>query len=107
VVDKSVILHVAPGRDFEPVELLRELKSSLQGLAQKLVDDPKYANIETVTGTSWIIAKNPKLLERLGFKIEGPITSEERAAHFIDEEREIWTARISKQDLIEKYLAKD
>ena len=62
-------LHIDDVRDRTISEKLSLLKNGFKILADRLKSDSKFKNIKLLTGTSWIIGKNPKLLERLGFNV--------------------------------------
>jgi hypothetical protein len=63
-------------------------------------DDP---SIKGLTASSWIVAKNPGILELLGFTILGPIDEEMKKKHFSEETRPIDHAIISRDELLKKY----
>jgi hypothetical protein len=59
-------LHVPPNRFTEVRELLHGLKSGMKDLARIVEDRPE---VQKIIGKSWIIAQNPGLLIRLGFRV--------------------------------------
>jgi len=105
--EKSAHIHLAAAHDFMTKEKIAdfdlEIKNGLKNLA-KLIEPMK--NIEEVTATSWIVAKSPKRLEKLGFTIEGEISEEERDKHFKDDPKIIHKASIDRKKFDELYLEK-
>lgn len=71
--DDELWLHIDDVRDKPLREKIRLLNDGFKKLAEYLVSDERLANVKRITGTSWIVAKHPKTLERLGF---GVITDE-------------------------------
>ena len=98
----SLHLHVAPNETTSLRDMLNMLKDGLHDLA-KIVRDNE--DIKEIVGTSWIIASHGKLIERLGFTIEGLIDEEERIRDFGNQERrDISKAKISRGDFLSRYL---
>ncbi len=95
--DKNMHLHVFPNMLTDRPEQLRLLREGLRLAAEQLkaVDE-----VGMVYATSWIVAKNPALLEKLGFTIEGEIDEAERRSLFSGEDRPIARASISREDFI-------
>lgn len=50
--------------------LMEQLNDGLHKLAVLLQTDPRWKNVEIITAASWLVAKHPKLLESLKFKVE-------------------------------------
>jgi PAS domain-containing protein len=92
-------LHIFPVQERQ--DKLSLIKEGMRKLAQ---DVEANKNIKFVTATSWIVASNPRLLEMLGFDVEGPIDEETRKKYFEDDPRPISKAVISREKLLEKYL---
>lgn len=99
--ENTLHIHIAPNENVGIKDKLHFLREGLNKLAQVVEADQE---ITEVTGTSWIIAKHPKLLESLGFTVLGEIDDEKRQKHFSGETRPVAEAYISREDLLEKYL---
>jgi hypothetical protein len=97
-------IHLAPAKEFIKEKGIayfkNEIKNGLKKLAEMIEDKPK---IEKITATSWIVGKNPALLEDLGFTIIGGIPEEEKEKHFKDETRPVAKAFINREDFLKKY----
>ena len=63
-------LHIYDVRDMGFGEKLKMLREGFKYLASLLKSHERFDNIDVVSGTSWIVTKNPKLMERLGFTID-------------------------------------
>ena len=83
-------------------EKFRRIKRDFSYLAQALMGSPE---VTSVVGTSWIIGKNPELIERLGFTSLGLIDDEERQAVFPKETRPIGKAVMESSKFISQYFA--
>lgn len=94
-------IHVIPNETTPTPRKLFLLKEGLKGLAEVVRDNEE---IKTISGTSWIVAKNPRLLEKLGFTIAGDISQQERERFFTGEDRPVYKATISRQELMSRYL---
>lgn len=94
-------LHVIPNMFTSNSEKLRLLREGLREAAQIANNED---GINTIYATSWIVAKNPELLKKLGFSINGEITEDDYDNLFQGENREVWSASISREDFITKYL---
>lgn len=97
-------IHLAPARTMSPDQLIVSIQDGLHVLAQRLQTDSEFESIERVTGTSWIVAKRPEMLEALGFTIDGPISDEMRTAHFSEDgDTPISQASMSREDFLKRY----
>lgn len=102
----AVLLHVSPSKTLQLSEKLRFLNDGLNKLADVLVNDPK---IKKVQGSSWIMQENPRLVERLGFRIE-EIPKMEKAIHFLvnlfrkEKSPQYKSASMSREDFLKRYL---
>ena len=97
-------LHVGASRTMSPTELIVDVRRGMRDLADRLQNDPAFASVDTVVGTSWIIGANPKLAELMGFAVEDqPVSAEFAATHFGGETRVVKRATISREALIAKY----
>lgn len=97
----SLHIHIAPSETMSLSEKLSMLKDGFVKLAE-IVRDKK--NIQEVWAKSWIVAAKPGILEKLGFTVLGEISAEEKEQWFRDEKRAVFKAKISRDDLINKYL---
>jgi len=98
--DNNMHLHVFPNMFTSQGEQLRLLREGLQLAAEKLRDD---TTVQKVYATSWIVTENPRLLEMLGFTVEGPITKEEQEQLFGGEHRVVSRASIPREEFIDKH----
>ena len=96
-------IHLAPSSALGIAALRADVEAGLRELARRLRDDEEFTDVTSVKGTSWIVAKNPRLLERLGFTIDGPISEEIRAAHFAEESRPVAAAHMDRDDFLARY----
>ena len=64
---EKIDIHIKDLRDKTLSEKLRLLRESFQALAKIVKSHPE---IKQIQGTSWIIRKQPRLLEKLGFSID-------------------------------------
>ena len=94
-------IHVAPNETTSNAKKLSMLKEGMGGFAKAV---KKNEAIEKITGTSWIVAEHPRLLEKLGFTVEGDIEDEERERFFAGETRDIHRANINRDELLSRYL---
>lgn len=93
-------IHIPPNVSTPTPEKMRLLQEGLKTLIPIVEANPE---IETITGTSWIVAAHPSLIEKLHFKIKGPIDDEGRARYFGADPRPISSAVLSREDLIKYY----
>lgn len=96
-------IHLAPANTMGIAGLRADVQTGLRELARRLQEDDALNGVQTVQATLWIVAKNPRLLERLGFTVDGPISQEEREAHFAEDPRDVASAHISREDFIARY----
>lgn len=97
-----VHLHVAPAQTLpDKIALLR---GGLKRLASQIVNDQRVGSI---VATSWIVAEHPRLIERLGFVVDGPIDEQTRKKYFADDSRPISKAHVSREDFLKRYLSDD
>ena len=99
--DTVMHLHAMQNKTAELRQKLGMLKDGMKRIAQIVRDNEA---VQEVTATSWIVAEHPKLLERMGFTVEGPITDEMRAKHFQGDPRAISLAKISREELLRRYV---
>lgn len=94
-------IHVVP--DAEVRAGISKLKEGFQELAKIVKENER---IETIRATSWIVAKHPKILEKLGFILDGEISKEMREKYFPGEKMAIHGAHMDRKDFLEKYFEK-
>lgn len=94
-------IHVVPEEKVD--RGLHKFRECLQNLA-KIVNENK--DIEIIEATSWIVAKHPKLLEKFGFSVDGEVSEKFRRTYFPGDKSKIFRAHMSRNDFLEKYLAK-
>lgn len=97
-------IHLAPAGDFGLAKLKGQVLDGLQKLAEIVKNQE---NIKTIEATSWIVAKNPKLMEKLGFEVQGEIDEEFKQRHFQGDKRKISKATMSREELLKRYLKKE
>lgn len=98
-------IHLAPAKHESSLKLGVLVKRGLEKLAQKIKEDPELKNIERVSATSWLVAtkEGGRLMEKLGFQIDGPIDEDFRAEHFKGELRPISRSHIERDEFLAKY----
>jgi hypothetical protein len=92
--DGVVAIHIMPGKTLPFSELIKGLRGGMKKLAAVAKDDER---MKVVEGVSWIVAKNPRLLERAGFTLEGLIEQPEGATE------PIGRATMTREKLLELY----
>lgn len=104
VNNKGIAIHLASAAELIKEKGMgnfkREIENGLVKLAEIVEADP---NIERIDAVSWIVAKNPVLLKRLGFTVVGEISEEEKGENFSDEKRPIAAAYINRKEFLAKY----
>lgn len=102
--NEAAHIHLAPATELIKEEGIgnfkKEIEKGLIKLAEIIKSDDK---IKEIWAISWIVAKNPFLLKRLGFIIVGEISEEERKEDFFDEKRPVAKAFIKREDFLAKY----
>ena len=93
-IDNEIVLHIDLNRLTDDFKILKLLRDGLTTLALTVKNDP---TIQRISGTSWIIKENPRILQLLGFTVQEPGADEERNAS----DRK---AVISRDDFLKKYL---
>ena len=102
--DNYVHIHLAQAKDVGVSKLRALVLDGLQKLAEQIKGNEQVQDIEA---TSWIVAKNPKLMEKLGFTVEGEVDEEFRRQHFSGDERKISRATIKREEFLKRYLKKE
>jgi len=93
-------IHVSPSETLRLSEKLVLIKDGFRKLRDILLADE---SIKEISATSWIVASNPGILEKLGFTIDGEIPKEMKDEHFENETRPVFNAHITRDEFIDKY----
>lgn len=93
-------LHMAPATDMSTISKIKFIKDAIEKLPEIVKSNRK---VKKISATSWIVASNPKILERIGFKDEGPISDETRKRDFEGETEPISRATISREKFLSIY----
>jgi len=93
-------IHVSPSETLRVSEKLALIKDGFHKLRDILLADE---SIKEVSATSWIVAANPGILEKLGFTIDGEIPEDMKERHFQNETRPVFNAHITRDEFIDKY----
>ena len=97
-----VHIHLAPAEGI--TNWREQVIDGFRTLATLMREHPEeWEKVQRVTATSWIVAKHPALLEKLGFIIEGPIDEQARKRHFAGDVRPISRAVMNRETLLTKY----
>lgn len=94
-------VHVGPAHAMKPAEMIRSIRDGMKELARQVTMRPELKKVETISGTSWVIEQNPRLVERLGFTVENKPrrrTSSGKVYH---------RAYMTKEKLLELYSKKE
>jgi len=91
--DDEIHLHVPANKGTTIKDKLRLIDDGLKRLAEIVNDNTR---IKQVVGRSWIVGENPKLLERLGFKVTDIETNPDGV--------KVGMATISRKELLDRYL---
>ncbi|MFC1656585.1 hypothetical protein ACFL14_01285 [Patescibacteria group bacterium] len=96
--DSNAHIHLIPGTK---AEISRDLYTdALHKLAEVIEQNP---DIDTVSATSWIVARHPRLFEKQGFQIDD-ISDEFKSQYFPNEQRDIKYASMSREDFLNRFL---
>ena len=104
-IDKGDLhIHLAPTNDLGLGEKMLLIKDGFKKLAIIVQNNPK---VEEISATSWIVAKNPELLQKMGFKIDDSMRtnlrlSAKRVYQF--RSRPLARAVMTRGGFLEKYL---
>lgn len=60
-------------------------------------------SIQRISIASWIVAKTPRRMQRLGFTIGGPVSGAVKQEEFPSETREVATAFMTRAEFLQKY----
>ncbi len=109
IEENEAYIHLTPASVFIKEEGISRFKKEITSGLNKLAEImEKYENIKKVHAVSWIVAKNPHLIESLGFKFIGKISEKERNENFQNEDAPIAEAMMNRIDFLKRYsVAKD
>lgn len=79
------------------------VQDGLRKLATLIANKPK---IKKISATSWIVAKHPRTIQKMGFTIKGSISEEFQKKVFPNEKRPIYYAEMTREEFLAKYLTK-
>lgn len=101
--DTTFRIHVAVAFTLEVGEKLVDFRNGMRELARRLREDPAFANVREVVGTSWLVGEHPDVARRMGFHVDEEPLSPEAIAHFGGETRRVQKSWMTREELIEKY----
>lgn len=96
-------IHVAVAFTLEVGEKLVDFRKGMRELARRLEEDPAFANVKEIVGTSWLVGEHPDVAKRMGFHVDVEPLPPEAAAHFGGETRKVQKSWMSRDELIAKY----
>lgn len=104
--DEGIIyLHLAQAKELIKSSGVKNVLDLITDGLEKLSEVVKEdESIKKIVATSWIVAQSPKILERLGFTIEGEIDEEAKVRHFVGETRPVSRASMTRGEFLAKYL---
>jgi hypothetical protein len=104
---KEVEIHLAPATELIKEKGIENFKKEVEVGLRKLAEIIRSNDrIEEVSATSWIVAKNPGLLKKLGFTIIGTLPEEDdNSAYFNEQGQKMPTAqtKMSRNDFLSRY----
>lgn len=95
----EIQIHIDDVKELGLAEKMRLLKDGMKKLALIIQSNPQ---LKGVFAASWIVAKNPGLVERLGFNVTGPLEFTPVEGEVLDE-RPIAGAYITREEILERY----
>lgn len=96
-------IHLAPATDIKNLRTV--VVDGLRELARRITADPEgFVHLDRIAASSWIITEHPRIMEKLGFTIDGPVSEEsaERARQH-GESRPATRAHIDRADFLARY----
>lgn len=103
--DTTFRIHVAVAFTLEVGEKLIDFRKGMRELARLVQEDPSFANVKEVVGTSWLVGEHPSVAKRMGFHVDEAPLPPESAAHFGGETRRVQKSWMTRDELIAKYGA--
>jgi hypothetical protein len=101
---RDLHIHFAPAADLGLAEKMRLVREGFKDLAIAVQNN---TDIEEVSATSWIVAKNPELLKKMGFMIDNSTETILRLSAkriYQLRSRPLARAVMSRQEFLKKYL---
>jgi len=115
LVEKDELwLHIEDVRGMSLSEKRGYLLQGLYSLAKLLQEEPKLANVKKISGMSWIVSKNPKLVQSFGFSVADNLDGlekqkaeydERKSDRVVHQNQEPGYAYIEREKFIELYGA--
>lgn len=99
--DGLIHIHLAPAKTLSVKEKIAAVRDGLTRLATIVHADESMKQIEA---TSWIVARHPKLMKKLGFTVTGPIDDGMRQRRFREETRPVSHAVINREEFLRRYF---
>lgn len=96
-------LHLAPVADFSTSKKIQLIKDAFTKVRAVITSEK---GVTEISATSWVVSNNPRLFERMGFTIKGPISVQEKKIDFEGETRPVSRATISRKEFLTKYSKK-
>ncbi len=93
-------LHLSPADDLSQREKIKLVREALPKLAGVIA---VHRGVKEISATSPLVTTHPKLLEKVGFKIEGPISKEQQEEYFGPETETASKATMSRQEFTAQY----
>lgn len=93
----TVFIHVATSETLSMREKLAMMKDGFAKLADMIRNDD---TIQAASAISWIVAANPGILEKWGFKIKGEISPEDKERDFKSESRPVSWAVANRDNFL-------
>lgn len=100
--EENLYIHLDPVREGEVS--LAQFHDGLRLLAEIVAEDE---SVEVINADSWIVAKNPGLVKRLGFTLGETLTDEERERYFPGVKVPVRKSSIAREEFLKKYLKND
>lgn len=116
ISDEEVWIHIEDVRYLPLTEKLRLLREGLKDLAYLVQTDLGLSKIKKISGMSWIVSKNPKLVESLGFTVVDSLEGLEDQLKEYENRKDSLVAHkydtpgyayIEKEKLIQLYFTKN
>ncbi len=101
--DTTFRIHVAVAFTLEVGEKLVDFRRGMRELARLVQEDPSFANVKEIVGTSWLVGEHPSVAKRMGFHVDEAPLPPESAAHFGGETRRVQKSWMTRDELIAKY----
>ncbi len=97
-------IHFEDASRFSNAKKEELMNNGLKNLAIIVASNPE---IKKVTACSWMVARFPRQIKKLGFEIMGPVGKEVTQKYFKNEKRPVHWAMMSREEFLVKYLHKN